>query len=278
MFIFFWLVYNFIMKKFLFVLQVFIKCFLIFLILFIWLRYLFNSLWLSLLIAFAVTLFVELISIFIKKKKGDKTNLKIKEKEEAEMMFFSLSNDTDYMEFFSKLVKSRHSSTLKYKRYIYITHQDNTRVVLYPHLKYQTLNIDDIVSIIGSIKKNIDRLVIVCNDYNKDILNYTYNYDFEIVLLDKYQTYQNLYKEYDFYPIITINKKASKQTFKDFLSMTFNKNKAKGYLISALALLVASFFVRYNLYYNIFATILLIFALFSFVNTSFNKRLPREII
>ena len=269
---------NLSMKKFFLIFQIFIKCFLIFLVLFIWLRYVFDSLWLSLVISFCITLLVELFSTYIKRKKGYKNNLKMKEKEDAEKMFFSLSKDNNNVDFFYKLAKSRHPNLTKFKRYILINHRDGSKVALYPLLKFQQLTLDELITIYNTIKKPVDKIVITCNEYDKNILNNLKNFSCEIVILNKYETYQSLYKEYDFYPTITVTFANTKYTFKDFLSNAFNKTRTKGYLISAFALFIASFFVQYNIYYSIIASVLLIFAIISMSNKTFNKSVPKEVL
>ena len=93
-----------------------------------------------------ITFVIEVVSIFIKRKKGDIDSLKIKEKENAEKMFYSLSKDNGNIEFFYNLARSRHQNVKKNKKFILICHQDNTKVALFPFLKFQTmkLTIDNI--------------------------------------------------------------------------------------------------------------------------------------
>lgn len=266
------------MKRFLFIIQAFIKCALIFLIAFIWLRFIFDAFWLSLIISFVITLVIELLSVFLTRKKGAKNNLKIKEKEDAENMFFSLAQDKNRLDFFYSLAKSRHSNVLKLKNYIEISHNDSAKVILYPFMKFQKLTQDDILEITNGLKTFPDKLVITCNEYDKSILNFVKSFSFDIVVIDKYETYFALYKEYDFYPEITVFQKQTKYSFKDFLSYSFNRSKTKGYLLSALALFVISFFVQMSVYYCIIATLLLFFALLSFTNKTYNKKIEKELL
>lgn len=265
------------MKKILLVLQIFIKCSLIFLVFFVWLNFVFDSLWLSAVISFVITFVIEVVSNFIKRKKGDIDSLKIKEKENAEKMFYSLSKDNGNIEFFYNLARSRHQNVKKNKKFILICHQDNTKVALFPFLKFQTMTIDDLLSISHLIKVSINKLVIVCNLYDKTLSKNLSDFPYEIVLLNKYETYQKLYKEYDFYPTITVKESQSKFTFKDFINNAFRREKAKAYLISSLALFIGGIFIQFNIYYNIVASILMLFAIISLSNKS-NKKLPDEVL
>jgi hypothetical protein len=58
------------------------------------------------------------------------------------------------------------------------------------------------------------------------------------------------------------------------LSIAFTRKKVKNYLFSAAALIFASIFIPYSLYYRIFASILLAAALISCFNIDFYKQKP----
>ena len=268
------------MKKFLIVLQIFIKCSLIFLIAFIWSRFIFKELWIAVVVSICLTLIIEFISIFISQKHGYKKHLKINEKELAENMFLSLSSDTNSLDFFYNLANVRHKNLVKRKKYIKIIHDQNLNVILYPLLKFQSIQIDDINDIIKECKKDKpNKLIIVCNDYDKICLTFTKNFDFEIILLNKYESYTELYKEYEYFPKLTLTyKKEIKKTFKDLLAYSFNKSRTKGYIISAVVLFISSFFVKISLYYCIIASLLLLFALLSYTNPKYNKKLNTELL
>lgn len=268
------------MQRFLFILQVLLKCSMIFLIAFIWLRFLLSSSWISGIIAFSVTLFIELISLYLKKKNKNKTSLKLKEKEDAENMFLSLLTDKNYLNFFFELSKSRHSQTKVRKKYILIEHLDNTKIILYPFIKISSFKEDDILEICKLCQSdNPDKIVIICNEYEKKCESFIKNLSQNILILDKYETYSLLYKDYDFYPNITERYyKQSKLKIKDLIAYSFNKSRTKGYLFSALVLFSTSFFVKLNLYYCLVGTMLLFFALISFINPRYNINKEQTIL
>ncbi len=267
------------MQKFLFIFQKLLKCGLIFLIAFIWLRFVLSSIWISGLLAFTITIIIEFISIYFKRKNINKTYLKIKEKEEAENMFLSLLTDKKSLSFFHNLALSRHKTSEIKKNYILIKNL-NSNVILYPQLKIAKLTPDDIIEIYKNCKKEIpEKIIIPCNEYEKDCPVFIKNFSQKIILLDKFETYSLLYREYDFYPEITLEyKKEAKPTFKDLIAYSFNKSRTKGYIFSALVLLVTSFFIKQSLYYCIIGSILLMFALISFVNPKFNSKKEQAFI
>ena len=67
--------------------QIFFKFLMIFFISFIWVRYFVKSLWQSVLISLAITIFIDIISRIFTKKKNAHILLKSKEREKAENCF-----------------------------------------------------------------------------------------------------------------------------------------------------------------------------------------------
>lgn len=272
------------MKKFLLMLQFFLKMGLVFVLVFIWCKFFLNDLYLSILISITVSFITTMIITLITKKSLKETSLKIKEKEEAEDMFLSLSSQTNsfQIDFFYNLIKTRHQVVYKKSRYVLLsqTHSNYSKTILYPFLKFQKFQVDDLLTLIKLSKKdNPNKIVIVCNEYEKSLSTFIKNQNIEIVLLDKYEVYKNLYQEYEFYPkIITKSKKEIKKTMRDFLSFAFNKSRTKSYIISSLLLFLSSFWIGMNLYYNIVSSILLIFALISYLNPKYNTKSYNELL
>ncbi len=268
------------MKKLLYIFQIILKFSLIFLISFIWLRFLLKPLWLSLVLSIALTIVLELIFHLFAKKTKIKNDLKISEKENADNMFLSLLTNENYLDFFAELVKSRHKNIVKKKDYIIINHLDNTKVVLFPYIKLQNFSLNDIITLTNALKKEyVNKLVILCNDYDKNVTPFFRNFDYQITILDRYECYRDLYKEYDFFPEITMKyKKEAKLNFKDLLAYSFNRSRTKGYIFASIILFITSFFVKLNIYYCIVSTLLLLFALISFINPKYNYKSSNELI
>ena len=181
-------------------------------------------------------------------------------------MFFSIAISKNYLDFFENLAKKKYKAQ-KNKKYIIVEHDDGN-VILYPNLSFSALAAEDIKKIVLELnKQDYRKIVIPCGEINKECYDFISKFNKEIILLDKYETYSKLYKDYDFYPEIIKNEKINKKaTFKEILDFSFNKYKVKSYLLSALALLFSSLFVRNNLYYCIVASVLMIFAILSFFN------------
>jgi len=266
------------MKRLLYILQILLKLGLVFSFCFIWTRFLINSIWTSITLSVGITIMFEIIHRIIQTKSKTRENLKIKEKEDADNMFLSLLTDNKYMTFYEDMLKSRHQNILTKKSFIIIL-KNNTKTILFPYLKLETLkpnNLLEIIRLVSSSKPN--KITILCYDYDKETMAFLKNFKEDIILLDRYETY-SLYKEYEFFPTITQEyKKEGKLSIKDLLCFAFNRSRTKGYLISAFILFITSFFVRINIYYCIISSLLLLFALISYINPKYNKKIEREII
>jgi len=266
------------MKKILFILQIILKIFIIFFLVFIWTRYFIRSLWICLLISAVTSGLIYLFLHFLSNKKNSASNLKIKEKEEAENIFLSLATKGENLNFFYTLAKTRYPSVEKKSKYILINNSEKIKSIIFPCLKFSQLTNDDIVQITSIVKKeNPSKVIIVCGEISPDTINFANNFDMQILLLDKYSSYKALYKEFDFFPEISFEYKKDKaRTFKEIIKFAFSKDKAKGYLLSAFVLLLSSFFVRINLYYCIVSSILLVFALICYSTKS--DEMPNEVL
>lgn len=268
------------MKYVLTILRTFLKCGLIFILSFIWLRYTIHSIWISFLLAFLISITFEIISFLISRRKGNIIKLKNKELEDAENMFLSLATSNNYIDFFYNLAKSRHKNISKTSSYITIKHENGNITILFPFIKFHTINNDDISSIIKKIHPTPStKLVIPCNEYERNSLSFSKNFNLNIVILNKYETYKLLYQEYEYFPEITFKyKKEAKKTFSDLLNYSFNKARAKSYIFASLIIFISSFFIKMNIYYCIIASILLLFALFSYINPKYNIKDLQELL
>lgn len=255
-----------IMKMFLNVLKWLIKFALVFMIFFIWLRYAFDSDLQAALISLPCGMIVIALINLLTRNKKETISLKIKEEQEARSMFDNLIQNKNY-DFFFQLAKTRHKNVKK-NRICTIIENEEGKIMIYPYLKMKALDKDCALSIyISANKQKIAKVVICAQTIEKDVENFCKNLSIDIVLLDQYDCYQYLFKEYDFFPQQT-HIPSSSSKYKQIFGYAFNRSRAKGYAISAMLLLAISFFIRQNLYYCIVATILLLFALLSTLQSS----------
>lgn len=268
------------MKKINFILQEFLKFLLIFLLIFVWARYALRKLWLSLLISLAITSVIYVILFFILRKKATKNSMKIKEKEDAENMFLSLSCDNKRMDFFVKLASKKHQNVKKHSDYLVVTHENNVKTILFCEFSFENLTPSRFIQIYNKLKKErATKIVILCYEHDRDIDAFASNFPEKILLFNRYETYFKLYKYYDCSPEIKqAYKKEKMMAFKDFIAFSFNKKRAKGYLFSSIILIISALFVRASIYYCVVASVLIVFAIISQFNHVFNVRDDSEIL
>ena len=260
---------------FLNVLKWLIKFALVFMIFFIWLRYAFDSDLQAALISLPCGMIVIALINLLTRNKKETISLKIKEEQEARSMFDNLIQNKNY-DFFFQLAKTRHKNVKKNRIYTIIENEEG-KIMIYPYLKMKALDKDCALSIyISANKQKIAKVIICAQTIEKDVENFCKNLSIDIVLLDQYDCYQYLFKEYDFFPQQT-HTPSSSSKFKQILGYAFNRSRAKGYAISAMLLLAISFFIRQNLYYCIVATILLLFALLSTLQSSNIKKFEKDL-
>ncbi len=266
------------MKTLSLVFGLFFKLLLLFLFVLIWVRYFVDSLIYSIIISAIITATIDLVSRFFLGKRKKKKDLLSKEKKDAEAMFLSLAMEKEAIPFLSTVIKKKEAVT---PHKTYITFKDNDKkVVLLPILSLSPTTINDIAQSLKNVRKEkCDKILILGGEYSKDCYNFINIFDEEIILLDKYQTYKQLYQKFNTYPKIIKQKPSSKQTWRDLLTISFNPARSKSYLFSALALLFCSLFTRNTLYYSIVASILLLFSIISLSNPfSVETKIKHDII
>lgn len=273
---------NGFMRKINLILQEILKFVLLFLFFFVWTRYFLRKLWTAILISLLLTACLYAILFILKRKKQNKIGLKLKEKEEAENMFLSLSCESNPMDFFVKLASKKHKEIKKYKNYLVINHvNDGVKTLLWFDNSFYGLTIARFMEIYGKVKKEkATKIVICCKEIaEKQLITFSQNFNEKFLFLNEYDSYEKLYKFYDCYPEITRKySKEKKMVFKDFIAYSFNKKRTKGYLFSAFILILSSLFIRTTIYYCIIASILVVFALVSQFNPYYNSNKEIEVI
>lgn len=261
------------MRKLSLIFQEVLKFFLIFLLVFVWVRYFVRRLAFAFLISALISAVIYVALLLIFRKKKNKEGLKIKEKEDAENMFFSLVCDDERMDFFMKLALSKHKNVKKYSRYLIIEHENGVKTLLYVLANFENLTVPKFVEIYNKIKNKAQKIVILCYSYDREVVSFAGNFDKYFNFLDRFSAYERLFKYYNIFPEVKQKyKKDKKLTFKDFVAYSFNKKRVKGYILSSFLLVLSALFVRTTIYYCLTATVLIIFAIISQFNTTFNLK------
>lgn len=246
------------MKRLLNIFQEGLKLFLFFFIAYIWLAYSISSRTFALIFSTSIALLLEILSLIISKKHKKKKTIKQSQENDAENMFISLVSKNDPIDFYFNLFKTRHKNVIRREDYLLIQEQNQT-ILFYPFLKIKTLSVDDLIAITKK-DNTVSKIIITCNDFDKECAAFCEDLKIEATILNKYESYSMLYEEYDFYPEITKQALKTKSSLRLIIQKIFDKQRTKNYLISGVFLFLFSLYVPYSLYYKITASILFLFA------------------
>lgn len=270
------------MRRLSLIFQEILKFAFLFLLFFIWLRFLIRKNFVLVIVLSALlSVAIYLLFFFLRRRKKAKVGLKLKEKEDAENMFLSLACEENYMDFFEKLSLTKHKNVEKHKKYLTITHPEHVKTVLWADFSFDGLTSNKLLEIYKQVKKEkATKIVILCKEVSdKKVFTLLGSFKEKIEIFDQYQTYEKLYKYYNVFPEISKKYPSEKKlVLKDFFAYSFNKKRTKGYLFSALVLILSSLFLRTTIYYCIVASILVVFAIISQFNPRFNRKDNPEIL
>lgn len=270
------------MKTINLIIQECLKVLFIFLLTFIWIRYFIKKLWLAIILSAFFSALIYFVIRFFVQKKHNKTSLKLKEKESAENMYFSLACQENPMTFFAKLASKKHTNIKKHKNYITIIHEEEkVSTLLYFDRSFSGMDIPRFMDIYQSIKKeNASKIIICCKSIvDKQLSTFCSNLKEKILIFDEYTAYEKLYKYYNCFPEITQTfSKNKKMIFKDLVAHSFNKKRTKGYLFSALILILSGIFVKMSIYYCVIASLLVVSAIISQFNPYYNIKTDPEVL
>lgn len=242
----------------------------------IWCYYFFKNSTKSIVFSIFFSLLLIFLINFISKRKNIKrlASLKTLEHIQATSTSFLIMDQMEIVDFFYNLIAKNYSCQ-KYSDHI-LVETKQFPIVVYPLFKSQELNEDDILKIYKLFKnRGLKRLVVLCSSSKTNITSITKNFRFEVLVLNKEQTYYSLLQKYEFYPEVPKKSKSNpSQTFSILINTAINKKRTKSYFLSALFIIFSSFFVPYKLYYLIVASLLIFLAFYSKFSHRYN--LPKN--
>ena len=245
----------------------------IFFITFIWVRSFVHNNLLIWVYSVSITLIISiLLSIILKKKiykyKLTKSEYKEKLKFSNQLIFSLKSEINNFLQQFFKSEKIK-----KHKEFF--TFGEHNENAVFNEFTLDSLSLEKLLNYIKQAEKlKCENMLIFCTNYNKDCLKVTKNLKkIKVKLINFDNFYVGYIKKQNISPTFEIKyEEKTGYKFKELLSIAFNKNKTKNYVFTGLIFLIGSIFMRYNIYYLVFTSIMFIFALFSYFNTIYNKK------
>lgn len=233
-----------------------------FLIIYAWLNFYLRDLWtsfiLGLIFSFAILF---LLFYFINKQKIKKLTTK-KEAEEIETNFFvfKLNSKQKKYEILRDILSLEYEVKLTNKMLTYEKNNKKHLVIIATHL--DEINTNTLINLVDEFSKiQVDVINIICNSVSNSI-NKNLFLNKEIEFITKENLYFDYFKKSNIFPDRTnINLKINKPTFKNILKNFFTPEKAKSYFLCGFILIFSSIILPFHLYYLIFGSVLLIFAI-----------------
>lgn len=261
--------------------SIFFRLLVIFFVIFIWIRYFVESLILSVFLSVGATFLIDFFIHFILNKKKYISNLKNEEIIKIEQIknTFILWQESKTTTFFLKMFQNEFD-VKKESKFLILKKEEQT-IAIKTQFMYRNFCVDDLIDFVSKTKKyNPSKLIICSSEFDKDCFSISKNFDIEIILLDAEQTYINFLKKYDCFPspLVKFNIPNTGTTFKSLFSNAISRSKTKGYLFASVLLLLSSFIIKFNFYYAIMSSLLLILSVISFFSPKFKHPMQTNIL
>lgn len=238
-------------------------CVILFLISMLIFRFYVQNLLMCSLLSIAFSIVVFLVFYRINKKRVIKRTLSQNEQKHARDCIFqlTLTDEKDQLLFIKKLIKNDFTTINIKKDYILAENSDKKELFFVNYI-IPEIKRENIIRLFYNAKKEkVHKITIYHGNYNAEIketikmLN-----SIKFTLLTDDDLY-DLMKQKNTFPTIIISEPKQKHpTIKEILRQVFMREKAKGYFITGAILLLASFFLPYNLYYTAFSFVCMVFA------------------
>jgi len=261
--------------------SIFFRLAVIFFVVFIWIRYFVESLVFSVFLSVGATILIDFFIHFILNKKKYISNLKNEEIIKIEQIknTFILWQENKTSAFFLKTLQSEFD--VKKESKILILKKDKRTIAIKTKFTYRNFSVDDLIEFAVKTKKyNPCKLVVCSSGFDKECFSVSNKFDVEIILLDTEQTYINFLKKYNCFPspLVKSNISNTEPNVKSLFSNAISRNKTKGYLLASVLLLLSSFIIKFNFYYAIMSSLLLILSAVSFFSPKFKRPVQTNVL
>lgn len=242
----------------------------VFLISFVWSRYFLHDIFLTVFLSGIMTFLIVTIFHLIKKIKYKNKELSNGELKSAQNIStnFLLMTEQQILKEFEKYLSKKYE--VKQKSDFIVVNDTILRPIF---SCYEITDKEILESYTKTKYMKAKKLIIVCKSYSqkaKQIASIIQ--EKKVIILDELSAYENIYKPLNFKTTSNIKEIKNKKNINYYIEFALNKDRTKNYFLVSVFMLIASFVLRYNLYYLIFATITTSLALYSHFNKRFNKK------
>ncbi|MCL2751902.1 MAG: hypothetical protein FWE62_04000 [Firmicutes bacterium] len=250
---------------------------LLFIILFVWIKYFYPSIWISALSAAALSLAVaslfELLTAGRRKKQRETRKEAAARAAAAAALCFN--TDAENIELLKKVLQAVGHECSTDKGVLLF----DGRIAAVCVFKTDKLSASDAAAAYKAAKPAIERtgadmLVVFCGVTTPAAEKYAAAAPVKTVLYNGEKTYA-LMKRAGIFPKET-EKKKQKRGKGDFARAALRRQNARGYFFAGIWIVLAGLFTRYSLYYYIFATLMMLLSLACLQNFQLSRKREKE--
>ena len=234
----------------------------IFLIIYAWLNFYIRNLFSTFILSLIFSSAIIFVLYYFLNKKHERVKLSKKSTDEMNKSFlsFRLTPKKEKLDLLYQIFSREYETKLDNGILSYVKDEKKHIVLIATHI--DRINENELINLVDEfVKLDFDVIDIICQDVSQNI-NSNIFIDKKIVFLTKEKLYTDYFSKYSIFPDDSkIDTSITKLKFRDILKNFFLPEKARSYFFCGLILIFSSIILPYHIYYILFGSTLLIFAI-----------------
>lgn len=234
----------------------------IFLIIYAWLNFYIRNLFSTFILSLIFSSAIIFVLYYFLNKKHERVKLNKKSTDEMNKSFlsFRLTPKKEKLDLLYQIFSREYETKLDNGILSYVKDDKKHIVLIATHI--DRINENELINLVDEfVNLDFDVIDIICQDVSQNI-NSNIFIDKKIVFLTKEKLYTDYFSKYSIFPDDSkIDTSITKLKFRDILKNFFLPEKARSYFFCGLILIFSSIILPYHIYYILFGSTLLIFAI-----------------
>lgn len=234
----------------------------IFLIIYAWLNFYIRNLFSTFILSLIFSSAIIFVLYYFLNKKQERVKLNKKSTDEMNKSFlsFRLTPKKEKLDLLYQIFSREYETKLDNGILSYVKDDKKHIVLIATHI--DRINENELINLVDEfVYIDFDVIDIICQDVSQNI-NSNIFIDKKIVFLTKEKLYTDYFSKYSIFPDDSkIDTSITKLKFRDILKNFFLPEKARSYFFCGLILIFSSIILPYHIYYILFGSTLLIFAI-----------------
>ena len=234
----------------------------IFLIIYAWLNFYIRNLFSTFILSLIFSSAIIFVLYYFLNKKQERVKLSKKSTDEMNKSFlsFRLTPKKEKLDLLYQIFSREYETKLDNGILSYVKDEKKHIVLIATHI--DRINENELINLVDEFANlDFDVIDIICQDVSQNI-NSNIFIDKKIVFLTKEKLYTDYFSKYSIFPDDSkIDTSITKLKFRDILKNFFLPEKARSYFFCGLILIFSSIILPYHIYYILFGSTLLIFAI-----------------